>query len=276
MSRLGIGLEAINCGPRRESCPEPIVIFFQVTSGTSPIAVIENHFFSNLPRIAAAGWLYMAHKRFGLRVLNYNVTSNHIHLLVEDQGQDEIAQSMQLVAGRVAQEYNRRKKRCGAYWEDRYHATAVDSEGYLARCLTYIDLNMVRAGVVVHPRDWRDSGYHELQTPPGRYRVTSMERLMELLGISSMSELQEARAAWIEDALHVGVQARCSNWSDGIAVGSDDFVEEIKAKLGYSAVHRNSTREEDIYALQEAVPRYSVHFGAQNVPLSTKSRLVEG
>ena len=102
----------------------------------------------------------MAHKRFGLRVLNYNVTSNHIHLLVEDQGQGEIAQSMQLVAGRVAQEYNRRKKRCGAYWEDRYHATAVDSEGYLARCLTYIDLNMVRAGVVAHPSDWRDSGYY--------------------------------------------------------------------------------------------------------------------
>ena len=124
--------------------------------------------------------------RFGLRVLNYNVTSNHIHLLVEDQGQGEIAQSMQLVAGRVAQEYNRRKMRCGAYWEGRYHATAVDSEGYLARCLTYIDLNMVRAPAFM---------IAAIPPPPRRYQVTNLERLMYLLGISSISELQDARAA---------------------------------------------------------------------------------
>ena len=82
-------------------------------------------------------------------------------------------------------------------------------------------------------------------------------------------ELQDARTAWIEDALDGGVQARCSNWSDGIAVGSDNFVEEIKTKLGYSAVHRIDTREEDIYALRKAIPLYSVEFGARNVRLST-------
>jgi putative transposase len=37
------------------------------------------------------------------------VTSNHIRVLVKDTGQDVIAQSMQLIAGRMAQEYNHRK-----------------------------------------------------------------------------------------------------------------------------------------------------------------------
>ncbi|MFZ0447780.1 MAG: hypothetical protein WAL98_00940 [Desulfatiglandaceae bacterium] len=32
-------------------------------------------------------WLFEAKKRFGLRVLNYMVTSNHIHLLVKDNGE---------------------------------------------------------------------------------------------------------------------------------------------------------------------------------------------
>ena len=41
-------------------------------------------------------WLFEARKRFGLSVLNYVVTSNHIHLLVVDRGQSEIARSMQL------------------------------------------------------------------------------------------------------------------------------------------------------------------------------------
>lgn len=33
---------------------------------------------------------------------------------------------MQLIAGRTAQEYNQRKNRQGAFWEERYHATAIE------------------------------------------------------------------------------------------------------------------------------------------------------
>jgi putative transposase len=44
-----------------------------------------------------------------------------------------------------------RENRSGAFWEDNYHATAVDELHYLHHCMVYIDLNMVRAGVVNHP-----------------------------------------------------------------------------------------------------------------------------
>ena len=67
-------------------------------------------------------WLYEARKRFGLTILNYTITSNHIHLLVVDDGErDIIPKSIQLVAGRTGQECNQRKDRKGAFWEDRYH-----------------------------------------------------------------------------------------------------------------------------------------------------------
>ena len=106
-------------------------------------------------------WLFEAKKRYGLCILNYVVTSNHIHLLVVDTKEDVIAKSIQLIAGRTAQEYNQRKKRKGAFWEDRYHAVAVETDSHLVRCLVYIDLNMVRAGVVKHPADWPFGGYCE-------------------------------------------------------------------------------------------------------------------
>ena len=42
----------------------------------------------------------------GLTILNYTVTSNHIHMLVmDDHSRDVIPKSMQLVAGRSGQEY---------------------------------------------------------------------------------------------------------------------------------------------------------------------------
>jgi putative transposase len=88
-------------------------------------------------RSSWAGWLFEAKKRYRLRVLNYMVTSNHVHLLVFDSGERNIIpKSMQLIAGRTAQEFNQRKKRKGAFWEDRYHATAVETNQHLISCLT--------------------------------------------------------------------------------------------------------------------------------------------
>jgi hypothetical protein len=52
-----------------------------------------------------------------------------------------------------------RKGRSGAFWEGRYHATMVDSGEYLWECVIYVELNMVRCGVVDHPRQWNWSGY---------------------------------------------------------------------------------------------------------------------
>src|SRR4030095_5786988 len=50
-------------------------------------------------------WVFEAKKRFGLSILDYMVTSNHIHLLVKDTGPNIIAESIQSIAGRTAQEY---------------------------------------------------------------------------------------------------------------------------------------------------------------------------
>ncbi len=49
-------------------------------------------------------WLFEAKKRFHITVLNYIVTSNHIHLLVkDDSNQNNIPLFMQLLQGRSAQ-----------------------------------------------------------------------------------------------------------------------------------------------------------------------------
>jgi putative transposase len=79
--------------------------------------------------------------------VNYTVTSGHIHLLVKDTAPNVIAQSMQLIAGRTSQDYNQRKARKGAFWEDRYHATAIEAHDHLCRCLVYIDLVALAHGL---------------------------------------------------------------------------------------------------------------------------------
>src|SRR3989344_4106914 len=112
-----------------------------------------------------------------------------------------------------------------------YEATAVDTEGYLARCLVYIDLNMVRAGAVAHPRDWDAGGYRELHAPPTRYAIIDRPALIELLGMKSLLQLQETHAQWIEEAIRAGRGPRDPMWTESLAVGRSEFVRDVQVAL---------------------------------------------
>ena len=219
-------------------------------------------------------WLFESKKRFGTRILNYTVTSNHVHLLVQDDGgRDILPKTIQLTAGRTAQEYNLRKNRKGAFWKDRYHATAVQDDDHLIRCMVYIDLNMVRAGVVSHPSEWPFSGYNEIQDPPRRYSLIDRRRLMGLLGIDDSDRLSKVYKSWLEDVLRKDVHAREEKWTQSIAVGSKFFVEEVKDKLGFKAIGRKVVNTGDVYELKESEAPYSSGFDGKMSTLRPKNSL---
>ena len=202
-------------------------------------------------------WLFEAKKRYGLRILDYIVTSNHIHLLVVDGGhRDTIPRSIQLIAGRSGQEYNQRKRRNGAFWEDRYHATAIQTNEHLIRCIAYIDLNMVRAGVVKHPNEWSHSGYNEIQKPKQRYGIIDFKSYMGLVQIKTPEELKQSHQQWIEEALKQSTIVRESKWTQSIAVGDKSFLEQIKERLGIRAKSRKIRESGDGYQLSERQSLY--------------------
>ena len=223
-------------------------------------------------RQAWVGWLFEARKRFGLCVLDYMATSNHVHLLVDDrEGSEVIAESMQLVAGRVGQEYNQRKGRRGAFWEDRYHATAVESGAHFRQCLAYIDLNMVRAGVVAHPEQWPDCGYVEIQHPRARYGIIDYARLMELRGVGSLEQLQQACREQIEEAIQRKQLERQSQWSESLAVGSPAYVEAVRKQLGVRARGRDVMPAERGCQLREEETAYGDNLEGEKSRLSLEN-----
>jgi putative transposase len=216
-------------------------------------------------------WLFETKKRFGLKILNYTVTSNHIHLLVYDSKENIIPKSIQLIAGRTGREYNRRKRRKGAFWEDRYHATAVETGKHLIQCLVYIDLNMVRAGVVCHPCEWIYGGYNEIQNPKPRYSLIDRQKLTDLLGIKDIDQLLEYHWNWVELALKNDLNHRDAKWTESIAVGDKEFVMATKAKLGAKAIGRRALEIKDGYALRESQSSYNDVFAPEKFSLSLKN-----
>ena len=183
-------------------------------------------------------WLYVAQRRYGLSVLHYIATSNHIHLLLADLGQGEIWRSMQLIAGRTAQEFNSRKKRKGAFWEGRYHATAVQTDTHLIRCITYIDLNMVRARAVEHPSTWDVCGYNEIQSPWGRKGVIDFDRLRLYAGAGSNEKLARLQNTLLDDELDR--TQRNPVWTESAAVGDETYLVNLKEQLNAGGIHKQA------------------------------------
>ena len=191
------------------------------------------------------------------------------YLLVVDTKEGVIAKSIQLRAGRTAQEYNQRKKRKGAFWEDRYHAVAVETDSHLVRCLVYIDLNMVRAGVVKHPADWPFGGYCEIQQPPQRYKLIDQQALMEKCSNTyDVEEFRKTYKEWVTESLNTRQTAWEPSWSEAIAVGSERFIQLTREKLGHQARGRKIIEDNEAFALREPHLHYNTDLDHQTGLLS--------
>ncbi len=172
-------------------------------------------------------------REFDVSILNYCLTSNHTHNIAIESWPGGISCMMQKLEGDFAGHYNRRKHRSGAFWEDRYHCTMIEDGQHLLNCIEYVDLNMVRAGVVSHPAAWSWCGYEELVGQKTRYRLLDVERLLELLGIPDLQSFGEQYRTRIESAIKDRRLKREKRWTESIAVGSHSYVRGIAHAVRY-------------------------------------------
>lgn len=103
--------------------------------------------------------------REGCSVHAYVLMTNHVHLLMTPSSIGQIARVMQALGRRYVRHINDRYHRTGTLWEGRYKACLVDSDIHLLHCYRYIELNPVRARMVVDVSGytWSSYAYNALQ-----------------------------------------------------------------------------------------------------------------
>lgn len=90
---------------------------------------------------------------------SYVLMTNHLHLLATPQDDKGLSLMMQQVGRSYVQLFNKRTGRTGTLFDGRYKSTLVQTERYLLACMAYIDLNPVRASMVMQPQDYVWSSY---------------------------------------------------------------------------------------------------------------------
>jgi putative transposase len=168
--------------------------------------------------------------------------------------------------GRFAQWFNRRHRRYGVLWAERFKSVLIEGGEALAAVAAYIELNPVRAGLCADPKDYRYCGYAEALAKgcslarqgirivlghsettswqevsrqyrkylfvQGSVRTDSRQPAFDLATAQAVVDQQDGQLSLPER-----LRCRIRYFTDGVILGSQSFVEShffrLKQKLGY-------------------------------------------
>ena len=85
-------------------------------------------------------------KKFDCKVHAYCLMDNHVHILFEDK-EFWISVFMRELSSHYAREFNKKYKRVGHLFQERFRSETVYNEGYLLRLIRYIHRNPEKAGI---------------------------------------------------------------------------------------------------------------------------------
>ena len=103
----------------------------------------------------------------GIDIHTYAVMSNHYHLQVTPKHALALPRAMKRVHSDYSCYYNRKHRRTGTIWGNRYRPVLIEGDRRWLACLRYIEQNPVRAGIVSRAEDYAWSSYrvHALGEP---------------------------------------------------------------------------------------------------------------
>ena len=185
-------------------------------------------------------------EKLGCRVYAYCLMTNHVHLVV-DPGDDErnLALLMKRVAGRQTRYVNKVEHRSGSLWEGRYKSSPINTNEYLLACCRYVELNPVRAGVVLDPLAYRWSSYG---SKVGERRQAWLDDDPCYLALADSPEERAMRyVAWLAETIpgdeleHISLALQREQLT-----GSSRFVDEIARKMARRVEFRGPGRPKNL------------------------------
>ena len=154
---------------------------------------------------------------------------NHIHLLME-RAENSISRIMQRVLTGYSQYYNRKYRRSGHLLQGRYEAILCETDQYLAELVRYIHLNPVRARLVRKPEEYEYRGHRAYLGVEARGPVDT-DALLRYFG-ARKNQVVEKYRQFVRAGMKQGHREEFYEASEGRLLGSEEFVEEAKHRVG--------------------------------------------
>jgi REP element-mobilizing transposase RayT len=152
----------------------------------------------------------------GFRICQFSIQGNHVHMICEASGNAALARGMQGWSVRMARGVNKKVKREGTVFADRYHFEIITTPRHMRNTLCYVLQNARRHGERLDHRfngmdpfssamwfdGWRDNRWREglvtePEPPVARSRTWLMNVGWRKRGLLSIDEMPPAGREWL-------------------------------------------------------------------------------
>ena len=198
-------------------------------------------FFADEDYLRYLDWLTEYAIKWGCQVHAYVLMTNHVHLLITPEHTDSAGLMMKSLGQRYVQYVNRSYRRSGTLWEGRFRSCLVQKAEYFLACQCYIEMNPVRAAMVVHPAEYRWSSYRA--NAQGEANALVRPHPVYLgLGVDAAARQSVYRELFRYE-LEPGLVDEIRRATNGnLALGSSHFASEVALVTGHSVISGHAGR----------------------------------
>jgi hypothetical protein len=180
---------------------------------------------------------------------------------------DLVSRIMQRVLTGYSQYHNRKYKKIGHLFQGRYKSILCQTDRYLGELVRYIHLNPVRAKLVKRPEDFEYSG-HRAYLGLDKTGLVDTEPVLRHFGATKKRAV-EVYIRFVEASLSERSQEDYYRAAEGRLLGSDEFLKEIKHRVGEHLPRPRAIEQTSIDDLLSAAERSS---GLTRQELCSKSK----
>jgi putative transposase len=98
-------------------------------------------------------------RKYNFKLYGYCLMPNHVHLILDIKRGKDLAKVMQGLNLTYTIWFNKKYKKVGHLWQNRYKSMVIQKDKYLLYCIAYIELNPVRAKISASSLNYRWSSW---------------------------------------------------------------------------------------------------------------------
>lgn len=194
----------------------------------------ESVFFDNEDREFYLKALSRYSQQWEFDIWAYCLMTNHVHILSVPRRKESLARGIGSTNLVYTQYINRKYKRSGRLWQNRFFSTIVEDEPYLWAVVRYIERNPLRVGLVQRAEDYRWSSC-KAHVSGFKDSILTGKGWLEEDNVQAYKEFLRNDDKEIEKSIRNAT-------TTGRPLGSVSFIQLLERKLGRSLLPKKAGR----------------------------------
>lgn len=112
-----------------------------------------------------------------VEIISYCVMNNHVHIIIYTEDVNELTMYMQKLNTTYAIHYNKAENRVGYVFRNRFESKQIYNQDYLTKCIKYVHMNPVKAGITKTEGEYKYSSYNDYINKKGIVTDELLEKI---------------------------------------------------------------------------------------------------